>query len=48
VKGVLFTSVPIRIKDPSIADLCPSILALAELPVPEGLDGRNLFAAPAR
>jgi predicted AlkP superfamily phosphohydrolase/phosphomutase len=43
VPGVLFTSTPARLPDPSLKDLAPSILSLYGIPKPAAMSGRNIF-----
>lgn len=45
VKGILFSSAKIVTPDPGIVDLFPSILSLLGMKAPQGIDGRDLFAA---
>lgn len=43
VPGILFSSAPIRARDPGMEDLFPTVLAGLQLPIPEDLDGEPLF-----
>ncbi|WKZ56840.1 MAG: alkaline phosphatase family protein [Bdellovibrionota bacterium] len=44
VPGVLLSNREIRIQDPAIWDMAPSILTLMGLPTPRSMTGRNIFA----
>ncbi len=45
--GVLFSTVPITVDDPSIMDLAPSMLGLVGVEKPERCDGRLIFDVSA-
>jgi|CXWL01.1.fsa_nt_gi predicted AlkP superfamily phosphohydrolase/phosphomutase len=42
VDGILFSSVRLPGPEPKMADMMPTLLELAGVPVPEGLDGKSL------
>ncbi len=43
VPGVLFTSIPLKEKDPSIMDVAPTVLELFGVKPPAHMDGRSLI-----
>jgi predicted AlkP superfamily phosphohydrolase/phosphomutase len=43
VPGVLWCNRPLRVKDPSLVDVAPTVLAAFGLPAPSSMSGRSLF-----
>lgn len=45
VPGVLFANRPLRLEDPDLEDIAPTVLNQFGVPVPEQMKGRDVFAA---